>query len=342
MGTDRRDLLLLVDYKDEYFPPHKGTSTITDLDRLGRCFAELGYDLTVKRFADVDFRTQDHDGRPVLYQSAQDPDLNYKSYLEDVLLGLKMQGAVLIPRFHLFRAHHNKAFLEILRDLNPVEEVRSLRSRVYGSYSEFDRDADSLTYPAVIKPSAGDSGRGVALVRTPRQARMHALRASLALDRRELWRNAYRRTFMKGWRPDSFAKRKFIVQEFVPGLDHDWKVIVFGPKYFVTTRPTRSSDFRASGSRAPRSYPTKLPDGLLDFLEKVFTAFHAPFASIDVMHDGQRFYLGEIQFVRFGTGAVIRTPQHFRRVDGRWTCIPGRSEWEPELALCIAHHLENR
>jgi glutathione synthase/RimK-type ligase-like ATP-grasp enzyme len=278
----------------------------------------------------------------VLYQSSQDVGLYYKDFIEDVVLGLERQGARLIPPFHLFRAHHNKVFMEILRDLTPVPQVRSLRSKGYGTYEEFARDleADRVPLPAVIKPASGDSGRGVALVHTPSQARRAVRDLTLVLDRDTAWKNVYRTVFTQGWQLDSFRRRKFIVQEYVPGLDHDWKTIAFGPKYFVTVRPTRPGDFRASGSRGERTYPTSLPDGLLDFLEAAFTAFRAPYASIDVMYDGRRFYLGEIQFVRFGTGAVIRCPHHWRRQDGRWRRIEGRREWEPELAECLAHYIE--
>lgn len=335
-------ITLLVDYKGEYFPPHKGTSTNTDLEKLARCFADHGYGLEVKRFVDVDLRREDYGGRLVLYQSSQDPELNYKSYIEDVILGMKLQGARLVPEFHLFRAHHNKVFMEILRDLSEVEEVRSLRSRCYGSYEDFIDDIDSIAFPAVVKPASGDSARGVALLRNEIEAKLRVRQLTRKLVPREVWKNVYRKAFMKGWRMDSFHRQKFVVQEFVPGLDHDWKTIAFGPKYFVTVRPTRRGDFRASGSPGARSYPTELPGGLLDFLDKVFTSFEAPFASIDVLHDGTRFYLGEIQFVRFGTGAVIRSPHHWRREDGRWIRVDGKLDWEAALAECVAGYVRER
>jgi len=338
----RKEILLLVDYKGEYFPPHKGTSTGTDLEELGRRFTEHGYRLEVKRFVEVDLGTESYDGRLVLYQSSQYPGLNYKSYIEDVLLGMKLQGARLIPEFHLFRAHHNKVFMEILRDLSASDEVRSLRSRSYGSYEDFLDDIDDIRFPAVIKPASGDSARGVALLRNKAEARLRVRHLTRMLVPREVWKNVYRRTFMKGWRMDSFHRQKFVVQEFVPGLDHDWKTIVFGPRYFVTVRPTRRGDFRASGSPGRRSYPTELPDGLLEFLERVFTSFDAPFASVDVLHDGKEFYLGEIQFVRFGTGPVISSPHHWTRVDEQWTRVDGALEWEAALAECVTGYVDLR
>jgi len=43
-------------------------------------------------------------------------------------------------------------------------------------------------------------------------------------------------------------RSKFIVQEFIPDLSNDWKVLVFWDKYYVLRRKNRPNDFRASGS----------------------------------------------------------------------------------------------
>lgn len=336
-----RRITLLVDYKQEYFPPHKHTSTTMNLDRLGRRFLDRGFELRIIPFKDVDFRHDDWRGRLVLYQSSQDPGLHYRSYIEDVILGLKLQGAVLIPEYHLMRAHHNKVFMEILRDLSPLEEVKSLRSRSYGTYEDFVHDIDHIRFPAVIKGAYGDTSRAVALIRNGVEARLLARRLSRTVPGPgEVWKNVYRKVFTSGWELDSWHRGKFIVQEFVPDLDHDWKTVVFGPKLFVSVRPTRKGDFRASGSSGARTYPGETPEGLLDFIEKVFSSFQAPFASVDVLHDGRRFYLGEIQFVRFGTGPLIRNTHHFRRVDGEWIRVDGRCEWEREFAECIARYVD--
>jgi glutathione synthase/RimK-type ligase-like ATP-grasp enzyme len=336
----KEKITLLVDYKGEYFPTHRGTSRGTDLDRLSLRFAERGYTLDVRGFAEVDFRSESFEGRHVIYQSAQDPGLDYKGYIEDVLLGMKLQGAHLIPEFHLFRAHHNKVFMEILRDLSASEEVRSLRSRCYGSYEDFVSDIDSITFPAVLKPASGDSARGVALLRNRVEAKLRVRQLTRMLVPREVWKNVYRKAFMKGWRMDSFHRQKFVVQEFVPGLDHDWKVLVFGPRYFVRVRPTRRGDFRASGVKGERSFPRDLPEGLLDFVEKIFGSFGSPHASVDVLHDGARFHLGEIQFVRFGTGPLLHSPHHFRRSKDGWERVEGTTEWEEALAECVTGYVE--
>jgi hypothetical protein len=74
-------------------------------------FREQGYETVFIRYAEIDFRDMNFKDQYVLYQSSEDRGLYYKSYIEDMLLGMQLQGAILIPGFHAFRAHHNKVFM---------------------------------------------------------------------------------------------------------------------------------------------------------------------------------------------------------------------------------------
>jgi hypothetical protein len=195
----------------------------------------------------------------------------------------------------------------------------------------------------VLKLSEGDTARGVMLLHSADDARRAAEKLTRSFSARDAWQNLERRVKGQDIPPHSWHRRKLIVQDFVPGLDHDYKIVAMADRLFVMKRPAREGDFRASGSRAAREYPTEPPAGLLDFTWKVFQSFDAPFASIDVMHDGSSFYLGEIQFLRFGTGPIHRNPRHFeRQADGSWLCVEGKCEWEQELARGVATYLATR
>jgi len=89
----------------------------------------------------------------VLYQTSEDRHLSYKSYIEDILLGMVIQGAKLVPSFRLFRAHHNKVFMVILRDLSPNGKIKNIRSKTFGVLEDFLNYAPAT--PFVIKPSEG-------------------------------------------------------------------------------------------------------------------------------------------------------------------------------------------
>ena len=51
----------------------------------------------------------------------------------------------------------------------------------------------------------------------------------------------------KNYVRESWNRGKIVVQEFIPGLKNDYKVLIFGSKYYVLYRRVREGDFRASG-----------------------------------------------------------------------------------------------
>ena len=124
-------LYLLTDYRGQFYSSIRAHGASMDLTRLADKFKDLGISLVQQSIAGIDFKTARFKGSYVLYQSSEDPGLHYKDFIEDILLGLHLQGAKLIPGFHLFRAHHNKVFMEILRDLASMPEMKTIRSRYF-------------------------------------------------------------------------------------------------------------------------------------------------------------------------------------------------------------------
>ena len=335
---------LFVDYKGEFHVRHTRTPVTTDLDRLAELLEREGFSLWVRSFGDADFRRESFDGVPVLYQSSQDPGLYYKSYIEDVLLGLQLRNAWLIPGFKHFRAHHNKVFMEILRDVIDSPDLHTLRARTFGTYEEFDAVADELEYPQVLKLAGGDSSTGVRLLHDAAQGRQIVRRLSKTFDWKDWYENLERRLRRTGIRPASLNRGKFIVQTFIPNLAGDFKVLVMGDRYYVCQRPTKTKDdFRASGISGPPVFPATLPTGLLDTAFRVIEALDVPFASLDLLPDPDgRFHIGEMQFVRFGTSLVRKGPFHWQRHAGEWRKVEGLVDWETALADAIVGFVRTR
>ena len=315
-------ILILVDYRGFFYGSTVNRYWSFDLPRLRAEFAALGWEAEVKGFPDVDLRGRDYTGQFVVYQSSEDPDLLYKSYIEDVLLGLREAGAVLLPEFKFFRAHHNKVFMEILRDTCAAPQARSIRSRLFGTMEDALAAMDGIPLPAVVKPAAGDSSTGVSLART-RGELVEAFRAvsGSAGPWRRLRRTAAtrgRRLLKRSCSPrESLFRRKFVVQEFVPGLENDFKVLVYGDRFYVLERKVRPKDFRASGSGL-FSWPAAPPDGLLDFCREIFEAFEVPFVSLDVAHDGRTWHMLECQFVLFGNLTAEGAKHCFSHSEAGW------------------------
>lgn len=113
-------LLILLDYRSHFYSSTRARGDTMDVEAVKAGFEQLGYSVLVQHYSDLNFCNSNWTDTLVLYQSSEDPSLLYKDYIEDVLLGLQTQGAILIPRFEKFRAHHNKVFMEILRKTIPV------------------------------------------------------------------------------------------------------------------------------------------------------------------------------------------------------------------------------
>lgn len=335
-------LTLLTDYKGHFGSKHAAVPYRSGFDRdlLARSLGERGYRAQFLGFCDVDFRSRDLEGRPVLYTSAEDHDLHYKAFIEDVVLGLEAAGARVIPPFRLLRAHHNKVFMEILRDLaqpGPGE----LAARSFGTLEELQARLAKVPLPAVVKTAAGSMGRSVLLCRSREELLRGAARVSasrhLPTDLWDLGRKLRRRGYVR----ESLHRRRFVVQAFLPGLTSDWKVLVYGRRYYVLLRRTRPGDFRASGSGRLEFVP-EVPRAVLDLAARIFGEFDVPQLSLDIAGEGERLHLLEFQALYFGTTTIDEAPFHFERAGDSWKRIEGRSVVEEEFARSVAEYLDER
>lgn len=333
------NILLLTDYRNQFWLKTDYKEQSVDMSRLRIEIAELGYNVELKRFGEIDFKTWNYKGYYVFYQSSQDPDLLYKSYIEDILLGLKLQGAILLPDYQYMRAHHNKVFMEILRETCGTESMKLLKSWYFGTFEEFLESKIIIpNLNHVFKLSTGDQSKNVVLLGNKRQyynipkkqSRSFNLYYWLIDQIKPYWRSRY-----PGYRKKSHHRRKFIIQEYIPKLSGDFKILVFsGNKIFVLARETRPDDFRASGS-GRFTFLRDLPNEFLEYSLDVFNAFNVPFISLDVAISEGKFYLLEFQFVHFGTYTAEKAPFHFEKLGGKWEILDETVIIEKELAKAL-------
>jgi len=269
----------------------------------------------------------------VFYSSTQRP--GHKEYLEDVLLALTHCGNVLVPSFDMFRAHENKGYQEILRRLHGLDEVAG---EYLSSGSELC-EARWNEWPAVLKWPEGAKSTGVELVSSREDA------ANL-IGRRERLPMASRfRALLRArlapkpgsaeWYEYIRPRQRFVLQQFIPGLSRDFKVLVFGNRYYVLERKVRSNDFRASGSGKLKFIDP--PGGLLDYAAEVFNRLGEPFLSMDICETSRGFGLLEFQGVHMGPLTLVRSPYHHVRHDaGTWEKVDGPAVLEHNYADAIA------
>lgn len=338
------NLLLLVDYRNQFWLKTDYKEQSVDVNLLAIEIERLGYSVSIRSFNQIDFSVDNYKRFYVFYQSSQDPDLFYKSYIEDILLGLKLQGAVLLPDIQYFRAHHNKVFMEILRSVCGNESMKLLRSWHFGTYEDLKRNKtldEQNKY--VFKLSTGDQSKNVVLLDNKRK--FHSVPKKLSksfnwyywfIDQiKPYWKSRYPVYLKK-----SHHRRKFIIQEFISGLSGDYKALVFpGKKVFILARETRPDDFRASGS-GRFTFKKDIPMALLDFSLEVFNMFSVPFISLDIAISDNKFYLMEFQFVHFGTYTAEKSPFHFQKTKDNWEIVEERIVIETEFAKALHWFIE--
>ena len=335
-----REILLLTDYRNQFYEARRSRGASLDLVVIKKYFSELGYNLKVMQFRQVDFQLRNYRGCFILYQSSEDRRLLYKDFIEDVLLGLVLQGAIIIPDYFEFRAHHNKVFMEILRSVSDCTLLKGISSRGYGTFEEFAMDIDAQPERLVMKPSSGAASSRIKL-KVGRAAQLRYARAlSSSFCLLDFIKKQVNTIIRKDYRKKSLHRHKFVVQEYIAGLEGDYKVLVYGHKYYVLERRNRKNDFRASGS-GKFSFPISTPPGLLDFASAICSYFNVPFISLDIAMSGDRFILLEFQFLCFGNYTLERSSFYFtKNADSKWVIINEVPDLEREFVTSVVRYIE--
>lgn len=260
-------------------------------------------------------------GEYFVYTSTEDYGLIYKSFIEDVIYNLELRGANTIPKHRYLRATNNKVFMEMFRQCFDNNHLSKLQTIEIGSLEDFELFRNSLEYPIVIKKSAGALSRGVSLARNEKEAIYLIKRFSNKLPLRSIIKEWLRVYKYKGYKKESSYVGKIVLQQFIPNLKCDYKLLIFFDKYYVCERGVRKNDFRASGSGVNYSFGSKvdLPNGLLDYAKGILKTLNVPQLSLDIAYDGTSFYTIEYQAVHFGTSITVRS-------DGFY--VYGANKWE--------------
>lgn len=330
-------VFFITDYKGYFGSKYHSSPYRGGMNRelLSEFMAGRGFESFFVSPAREELEKHDLGSGTVVFGSHQDHGLHYKRYMEDLAVALEASGYSVCPSPLLIRAHENKVFFEMIRHYAGSPSFKQIRSRWYGSLEEFMAAADGLPYPVLIKRPEGSMSRGVSLAGNRHEAVRIARRVMHTPDITLKIRDILRQLKHKNYVRESWHRRKIMVQEFIPGLKNDYKVLVFGSKYYVLFRKVREGDFRASG-QGLLEYRKELPDGLLDFAERCFTTFRAPHASFDIGFDGRQYYLFEAQYVCFGTYTLENSLFHFTRSQGGWIRNDVKSSLEEEYAESLA------
>jgi glutathione synthase/RimK-type ligase-like ATP-grasp enzyme len=346
-----KELYILTDGEGDFLISMEDLLHFTSMNtaKLKTLFEEQGFTVQLRKFAELDL-TLDFKGTYVLYQTSEKRGPFYKHYIEDLIYFLERQGAILLPGYEQLKAHHDKCFMEILRLEFQNPELKSLRSWCFGSWEEA-MEGMPCQFPLVLKQSAGSGSEGVYLARNAAEYRKYAQMISqvaMGPDGCAVAREGLKQSIRKIFSPlvktfrenDPPVREPIVVQEFVPNLAGDYKVVVFGGKYYILYRQNRENDFRASGGGKLFVVPEEQREDLLDFARKAVQEIDFPLLGLDLAYDGSRYHLLEFQSLHLGPYTLQAAEFWHEYVDGKWVQFDGKSDLEVEFCRSLCAHID--
>jgi len=336
---DKDTIIILLDYKSRFESKYTAVPYRSGMnkEKLRDEFISKGYEVKFLEFSEVKFR-YDWKDVIVLYTSQEDFDYKYKSFIEDVILGLELAGAIVLPAYKLLRANNNKVFMEILRDVIPFEGIKGITSKVFGTIEELESSIDSIEFPVVLKTAGGAMSRGVSLASNRTELISQVKKISRSLQPKSELRDFIRSKRWKGYIKESKFRNKFIIQNMIPNLANDYKVLIYGTKYFFLRRDVKKNDFRASGS-GRFSFLKEYPEGMLEYAKSIRDLLEVPNISLDVCFDGKDFYIIEFQALYFGTTTIEKSLFHYVFSEGEFKIVDEKPVLEKVYVESIVHFL---
>ncbi|MFW5803826.1 MAG: ATP-grasp domain-containing protein [bacterium] len=335
----------LTDYKGFFGSKWKANPYRSGFDKtlLKHYFNQFGWEIEFIRMHEIDFK-QKWENRIVIYTSSEEIGLYYKNFIEDIILGLERAGAQVIPKFDFLRANNNKVYMEILRDQLLGKKLSGISSRFYGTLEELlhELNKEKVSFPCVIKTAAGAMSRGVFLAKDKAELLKYAKKLSRSPHYLAEIKEIVRTKKHKGYKKESKYQNKFIIQNFIPDLKNDWKVLVYGNHYYVLNRGIKKNDFRASGSHHNYKAGSEagFPEELLNKVKNIYDLLAVPHLSLDFAWDGTNEIVHEFQAIHFGTSTMDFSDDLYVFENDTWNIEKANFSQEEEYVRGIIYYLE--
>lgn len=339
-----KDILILTDYKGNFGSKWnaKPYRSGMDLKLITKRFSDFGFNVEIKSFGEFNFKLNNHANKNIIYTSSEDNEYLYKDYIEDIIQGAEVSGANVIPPFKFLRANNNKVFMEILRDLIIPDKI--LNTNYLSVLNE--KFISKINFPVVMKESSGAMSAGVSKINNKDEL----ISGIKKLNRKENFNNikGYIKDFLrkkkhKDYIAESPYRTKFILQEMIPNLTSDYKILVFGKRYYIFERPIRKNDFRASGS-GNKNYiygsKVKTSFDIFDYAEKLFNSLSIPNVSLDICKYDSKYLLFEFQGLYFGSVGQFKSDGYYQKVNNKWKFIYEKLQLEDVYVDSIVEHLK--
>jgi glutathione synthase/RimK-type ligase-like ATP-grasp enzyme len=349
------NLFILTDEQSEFLVSKADLENYTSMDigKIRDFFISRNFNVKVCKFSELDLN-ENYKGVYFLYQSSEAPGSFYKRYIENLIYFLEKQGALPLPKFEYLKAHHDKASMELLRMSFKDNSLKNVQSLCYGSW--VDARNYRAGFPVVIKAVSSSASAGVYLAKNKTDYDKLVKQAGKILIGQsplDLLINHFKKVVKKIIKLLDKSKEKYywslnttpvstplVVQTFIEDLKGDYKILVYGGKYYLLFRKNRENDFRASGSGKFYDVPEEEHEALLTFAYKLTTEIDFPVLGMDVAYNGKEYFLIEFQMIDLGPITMQRSTFWYEFHDGKWIRFYGKSDLEEEFSRAIHDFIE--
>ncbi|MEQ9580712.1 MAG: hypothetical protein RIM68_00895, partial [Arenibacter sp.] len=147
----------------------------------------------------------------------------------------------------------------------------------------------------------------------------------------------YRRIKYRKHYPRKFGK--VIIQEYIPNLAYDWKILVLGNICMGGKRFVRKNDFRASGSNV-YSLAKDPPKEILDFAMNCKKKLNCPSVSLDISEQKGNIQLLEYQIIHFSL-LTWESVHYFKLEKGNWIKVEITDSMEHYIGTGILEYIND-
>ena len=337
--------------KNSFFGQTRKPWVSMNLEKIQDVFQQHGFTVEKYLFHEMVNREKPIKNAVIFYGFSQREHL--RNYIGDLVRYLEDGNNTLIPSYQLLKCHENKGYQELYKK---KKGIRSLRTYYLSSRKEWTHYP--IDFPVVFKILDGSNGKGVHLANSKKELIQWiesnepsmSLFTKLDLLRRKHFRTkrTYREypdyTNRKDYEEykDYITKGKgFILQEYIPDLTYDYKVLIFYDKYYVVKRHTKPGDFRASGTKL-FDFDFEADLDLLAYAKQIFEKLDTPLASLDIAFNGKTYSLLEFQALHFGVNAFVKSDGYYGFDNEAWHFTATKSQLETEVALSVIKYIQRR
>jgi glutathione synthase/RimK-type ligase-like ATP-grasp enzyme len=278
--------------------------------------------------------------------------LNSRNYIKDVVRFLDSNNNILIPSYDLLLCHENKGYQELFKKRLNLDSLKYFYFSNINELSGYE-----INFPIVLKSVDTSNGKFVFKINNEVELKQKIEQlvrqnffTKMDLIRRKYFRKnksyeyypkySNRKDYLQ-YRDYILKEHNFILQEFIPGLKCDYRVLVVSDKFYVMKRLTREGDFRASGTKI-QEYDIAVEDNLLNYAKEISAKFDTPFISLDIGLYENKYYLFEYQALHFGINVVVKTRGYYQLKNGNWKFIESDPLIEEVIGNGLVDYINNQ